>query len=774
MADETPNDLRSRLRALADDEQLDPGKLVELATEVAREDPSRAWFSIDAGLIDRLGLELVAKQETAVAELIKNAYDADALKVDATFVDCFKPGGTLTIEDDGNGMTRDELIDGFMRISTAHKIRQPTSPRLGRERAGKKGIGRFAVQRIGERLKLTTQTEEATEALVLEVDWSLFQPNRELATIPCSLSLGPPRKRGKGTTIEIQEVRDPWTDAEIRRTHRFVTGLLRPAWESAHQPNVASAISPASFEVDFLWTTKDKDFEVIDSDTILRESAVAEVVLDVVDGKIDAKLRFFKEAPGLEERLPLDGAEAPGLDGVNLRALYFLQLDVYVSKLSKRFLRDFLSEFGGIRFFRNGFRVPPYGDKDDDWLDLDSSQQKRIVLGQHRNQSFYGFVATKDPEGRLFAETSSREGVLETPEFKDLRALCKASLIDAATRVNNIRGKKTRAFGPPVARPTAAESLRGAAQDARNIASAMEQAAQAIHKLPIPPEEKQQLTDTLHQVGGEVTELAARVDVGADAEEARSAALLQEVDALRVLASLGMLVGEFAHEIRHILMALVADSKLLSDFGSQLTPAEVADIGVHVRDSVDGLRSLATYFDQAMADRAQRQIHPVDVRGAAQSFAQMVRRRLEADRIELTVQAAGFDLHSRPMHASEWTSILFNLLTNAEKAIQRARVRGRLLIKVVRDGANLVLRFADNGVGIPEKDRERVFEPFFTTSTQLGEAPDGTVVSGTGLGLKILRDIVAARNGSVELVTPPDGYRTCFEVRVPAQGGKNV
>jgi hypothetical protein len=60
---------------------------------IAREDPSRAWFSVDAGLIDRLGLELVARQETAVAELIKNAYDADALRVDVTFVDCFEPAG---------------------------------------------------------------------------------------------------------------------------------------------------------------------------------------------------------------------------------------------------------------------------------------------------------------------------------------------------------------------------------------------------------------------------------------------------------------------------------------------------------------------------------------------------------------------------------------------------------------------------------------------------------------------------------------------------------
>jgi signal transduction histidine kinase len=774
MTDETSADLRSRLFALAVDKRIDPGKLVELATAVAREDPNRAWFSIDAGLIDRLGLELVARQETAVAELIKNAYDADALKVDVTFVDCFEPRGTLIIEDDGDGMTRDELINGFMRLSTTHKVRQPRSPRLKRERAGKKGIGRFAVQRIGKRLKLTTQTEGATEALVLEVDWSQFQPDRELGTIACSLLSGPPRKAGRGTTIEIQDVRDAWTDAQIRRTHRYVTELLRPGWNGVHQPDGSAASKPDSFDVDFYWTREDQDIEVLDFDAILRESAVAEVVLNVVAGKVEAKLHLLKVAPGTEERLPLDGTEAAGLDGVKLRAFYFIQVSDYVSKLNRRFLADFLRHYGGVRFFRNGFRVPPYGGKDDDWLGLDFSQQQRGILVPHNNQAFYGHVEASDPDGRLFPETSSREGVLETLAFVTLRKLCFGALTEAAIRVGNSRTRKTKASGPSTSRSAAADSLRGAGQDVRGIAAEAEQAAQAINNLPLPPEEKRQVVETATHLKQLADDLATRVEAEADVEEARSTALLEEVDALRVLASLGMLVGEFAHEIRHILNALIADSLRLGEFGPTMEPAKAASVAARLRSNIDGLRSLATYFDQAMADRAQRQIHPVDVRATAQSFAQMVRRRLEASKIELTVQAAGFDLLSRPMHASEWTSILFNFLTNAEKAIKRARVKGRLLIEVVRDGAELALRFADNGVGIPEQDRERVFEPFFTTSTQFGEAPDGTVVSGTGLGLKIVRDIVAARNGSVELVAPAEGYRTCFEVRVPAQGGNNV
>lgn len=122
-------------------------------------------FSIDAGLINRLGIELVGKAETAVSELIKNSYDADANEVLLNFIDTRFPGGTLVMEDDGNGMTRDQLINGFMRISSTEKVNNPISPRYHRGRAGRKGIGRFATQRLGRKLILITQTKGEDLAL---------------------------------------------------------------------------------------------------------------------------------------------------------------------------------------------------------------------------------------------------------------------------------------------------------------------------------------------------------------------------------------------------------------------------------------------------------------------------------------------------------------------------------------------------------------------------------------------------------------------------------
>lgn len=138
--------------------QLDFEQLVNISTSLSRLDPDYVRFASDSGLIDRLGQELVARQETAVSELVKNAYDADAQEVKVTFVNAETAGGSLHLVDDGNGMSREQLINGFMRLASNDKQAFPVSPLYRRARAGRKGIGRFSTQRLGQRLDLVTQT----------------------------------------------------------------------------------------------------------------------------------------------------------------------------------------------------------------------------------------------------------------------------------------------------------------------------------------------------------------------------------------------------------------------------------------------------------------------------------------------------------------------------------------------------------------------------------------------------------------------------------------
>lgn len=146
----TEEEIRKELSNILESDPNNYNLILSLSNELASFDEDNVRFSVDAGVIDRLGSELVARQETAVSELVKNSYDADATEVRLTFKDSSNIGGNLIISDDGVGMTKDQLINGFMRISSTDKLRNPYSEMYRRKRAGRKGIGRFAVQRLGK------------------------------------------------------------------------------------------------------------------------------------------------------------------------------------------------------------------------------------------------------------------------------------------------------------------------------------------------------------------------------------------------------------------------------------------------------------------------------------------------------------------------------------------------------------------------------------------------------------------------------------------------
>ena len=156
------DELKQQLLECLQAEDLDNTQMLSLTHQIANFDESKIRFSVDAGVIDRLGQELVARQETAVSELVKNSYDADAEYVSLKFCDSKEIGGVLIIEDDGHGMSHNDLVNGFMRVSSTSKIHEPTSPLFNRKRAGQKGISfTFVTPREREYLELIEDTTKS-------------------------------------------------------------------------------------------------------------------------------------------------------------------------------------------------------------------------------------------------------------------------------------------------------------------------------------------------------------------------------------------------------------------------------------------------------------------------------------------------------------------------------------------------------------------------------------------------------------------------------------
>lgn len=770
------SDPRAIVREMLSSGVLTHGDLASLGKELG-EDQSHVRFSVDAGLIDRLGRELVAKQETAVAELIKNAYDADATKVIVTFEGVGSSGGRLTISDDGSGMDRQQLVNGFMRISTTSKHGSDRSPRFGRPRAGQKGIGRFSAQRLGERLILSTRPHGAESALVVDLAWEEFRPDTELTGVSIPLREVRSESIPPGTHLDILRLREAWSDPQIMRVYRYVLGLLRPTFrplitiaELVQQGALLSEaqkkdFSPVpdtradhdTFEVEFLWDRGDGELRGLDDESMFLEHAVAQFEV-VVDERARAFVRVEANRWQISEFCNLPAPSDSGwvlLAGkVILRGHYFIHEPSLVPKLFASRVKEILTESGGFQIFRNGFRVLPYGAKGDDWAELDLLSRRRTFLPPVANLNWLGAVLIEDEVGNGFVETASREGLIETSAFLELRQLVDATARHVAQRVAEARDRKVRAGSKP--RRPSSERLRDAADRIRR--RAQQGAGQAE-----TPREK----DAWRAILAAVEEVHA--GAGELANEHQET--LDEVATLRILAALGIAIGEFTHEIRH----------LVGEISNHLDALEHARHLGEIRGmparAVEGLtkatRSLlqqASYFDRAIADQAQREVQPQDLRQVLFRFHTVFSPRAEKCGVALDIASRGEDLRTAPMHEAEWMSILLNLYSNAERAVLQLGDAKQVRLECRRSGDEVVLRCSDTGVGVPLENRERIFHAFFTTTKDDRVGPDGSIVQGTGLGLHIVRQIVEARGGSVRLLQEPmAGYSTTFEVRVPAE-----
>jgi signal transduction histidine kinase len=183
--------------------------------------------------------------------------------------------------------------------------------------------------------------------------------------------------------------------------------------------------------------------------------------------------------------------------------------------------------------------------------------------------------------------------------------------------------------------------------------------------------------------------------------------------------------------------------------------------------SVANLVEYNASFEQIISQNAQRELKPIHLIETINRFCKSVSRDSSKRSINIKTQYYNHNfLVTLPMHESEWHTILLNLYTNARKAIKRANHKGEIYIIAGKFEEKIYVEFMDNGDGIKEEYRDRIFDAFFTTSipTSVGTVYDDLI--GSGLGLKIVRDILASYKGNIFIDDPETEYKTCFRIEI--------
>ena len=557
-------------------------------------------------------------------------------------------------------------------------------------------------------------------------------------------------------------MREWWSDAMIKRVYRYALDVVQPFPLSKVKTTEQVVIDPG-----FLIHCLKDGHNIANRQTMFYQHALAEIEGSVNEegqafwsikkSKVDAvtpnpvKLEIVDNLKG---RFSL-------LNGVKFKAYYFILNSNLIPKQAESYIREIIREQGGIRMYRNGFRVLPYGEPNNDWIGLDASVRKRSILPVHGNSNFIGFVEIGDGNNE-FQELSSREGVFYNEAYVELIDFLYKALIAAVTRVAGARGRKTQTSqegweGKYSKSPK--ESILDTADDLDKIADEIES-----------KEKKDPTTSNGNKDEGSNSkkEKEKAEEFRKKAQQLRDAIKsIDELNMMRVLAGLGLIIGEFTHEIMNYLGVFDIDTKYILDHLGKAT--EEYTKANRLRNTFDSFKVYASYFDETISQNVNQELRPIEIRDVIKPFVRTIKPDRERNNIEMKSEINGYDLFTCKMHTSEWASILFNLYSNSKKAIKRAHPdRGEIIIRAGKENKTIFVEFIDNGDGIPLENRNKIFNAFFTTSSPKGHKASSTdELTGTGLGLKIVRDIVESYNGEISIENAPEGFSTNIKISIP-------
>ncbi len=414
------------------------------------------FFEIDSRLLTQLGERLVTNRAIALAELIKNSYDADATKVSVSMNNVSSPGGEIIIEDNGLGMTLLSFKKTWMRIATIDKEQNPVSPKYKRKKAGEKGIGRFACRRLAKKLKLVSigETEDGIkEELSANFDWEGFSPGSDVDKIPIEYTNRKVGKNNKtGTKIILENTIGSWSTFEIDFLRNELAELIAPI---TFKSEFEFGYRPKEYDPGFIIEFHCEDFpsKTLSFDRSFLRDSWAQLIGNINDkGIAQFSLKVFSK----EDMTYTRESSYKFLKNTQLTVFIF----PYVPELFKNSewglnkIRELGRERGGIKVYADKFRIFGYGQKGDDWLNLDLDRSRSLTtvdkevmvyageairpgLQLFGSNQIFGHVVFSSKDNPGLEITVNRERIIEGKEFDELRTFVRLGIDFVTVRYAN-------------------------------------------------------------------------------------------------------------------------------------------------------------------------------------------------------------------------------------------------------------------------------------------------------------------------------------------------
>jgi len=760
-------------------------------------------FAISARAAKLIGMENFANAEGAIVELVKNGYDADA-DICVVVVDIRQTASEsrLYIIDNGCGMTSETIVKHWMTIGTNDKLVNERTKGKNRIKSGAKGIGRFALNRLGRKAEMITFTD-SKGGWLWSVDWLSFERANVLSDIKATLdpisieeakrkisNFGLDRlpitdwfveKCFHGTILCISDLIDEWEETNLNSLQKNLENLIPEHVHSVFRLYLfnmqdltwGGKINPAEYdEFDYKVTAKYEGGRTINVNIERNELNVS--LLETNYSRVFTRKDMQKEPYRIEDfhkktvghvLTVNDNVKQELLDKVGsfTFSFYFIKNSTQDERdkdglkkypyniVDSSYRKAWLSKFGGVRIFRDDFRVRPYGENGNDWLDLGRRQaQSPGGTGQKlggyriRPNQIAGVVNISRINNPSFEDKSSREGIQENDAFALFKNLLLKIISVFELDRNYIMYNLSEQY---------------------KVEHPVEQRAKDIVKKALQyNEEQSEKNKDIKILASSYQSLEQELE---DKEK--------ELAMIRSLASMGISVATFNHELRSIMLRLLPRNELLRSILMKNLPVERFE-GQRFGNPYKEL-DIMKGEDEKLYNWLQYSLHSIQrnkrdkkkiyLSDYFQRFTESWHPTLSKKNISIELKLNGIDKAAVNAIEMDLDSVYNNFVANSINAFLKSREESkRININVFNDHGYVVVDFIDNGCGLsPEyqNNPDVIFNAFETSTVD-----NKNNKIGTGMGLFIAKGVIEKiPDSSIALLSVKKGFgiRTIIKIK---------
>lgn len=706
-----------------------------------------------ARLLTMLGDQLIKNERIALVELIKNSYDADADCVKVSFENfnddmSANENSRIIVEDNGIGMSPEEIRKTWMNPATPHKYNRKkegrrTTPEKKRIIQGEKGIGRFAVLKLGKNITIATKVKSLNFESVLDYDFTRFDDDFTeesgmekdifLDEIEINYSESDPPKLVKeshGTLIEICGLKGSWSKDTIEKFCRDIYNLTDPI------SKITGKKKDDNFDIHIICNGKTKEIEDKNAEDV--KALIEDKSVLKIQGEFNSDKNAFiftdGENKNHETEIQLNDTKITCLwlykryrknktieESKNYSCGSF-KFHFYIFDFSrgqdipekyklKKEQRNILKDYR-IYLYRDGVRVYPYGDFDDDWLNIDTDRGTGRAGDFFSNDQMIGWIDITQEKNPNLRDKTNREGLIEKGNaVKDFIFLISIFL-------SYIKQ------GP---------YLRYQQQNKdRNTVELARKQLIFTH-----------LSDLKESLAKQGLKSETRKVIKIEKEYKKERDyLVQRAEAVEDLAGVGLSVEMTSHDIMLMIGRVQDTAKAIAKLARDCRNEQIqekSDMLVGILSQVsDGMRDIQSLFKSAKRRRKNLKIEPV-----LDKIFDLYKELLEKRKIHYEKEV----LPGSPLVADTTDAVIMQVLINffdnsAYWLDTETKSEEQRKIKVLLNGNQGELIFADNGPGIDKEDIPYIFELFYSRKGQ----------EGRGLGLYIARQLLERHDYSISIV----------------------